>query len=146
MAKKKKNHGKSKPVFTLAWTFHPLRSNLRQALLVICIMVAFSGLVYWNFKEDLFLTLLSAVIYVVSLKNFFFPTSYVLKEDEIIVKNIFSAKYNWSRFRRFSPFKRGIFLSPYDKPSRMDHYRGIALFCEGDNFEKVLGLVEEKLT
>ncbi|OQA13482.1 MAG: hypothetical protein BWY64_03623 [bacterium ADurb.Bin363] len=141
---KKKKDDKSKPVSILAWTFHPLRSNFRQGLFVILAGSLFCAGVYWNFK-DIFLSLLSILIYTFSLSSFFFPTDYVLKEDGIAIKGIISKHlYPWSRFRRFIQTKKGIFLSPYLKACTMDEYRGIYLFCNDETSSKALEIIKEK--
>jgi len=142
--KKKKKKNKSKPDVKLAWTFHPLRSNIRHAVLVIFLMLLFCGSVYWNFG-DIFLCIMSLVIFIFSLRTFFFPTSYVLEDKAFRVKNIYPVTYPWDRFRRYRKFKRGITLSPYEEPCRLDYYRSVVLFCEDNLSSEILNIVEEKI-
>jgi hypothetical protein len=144
--KKKERDEKSKPVVKLAWTFNPLRSNLRSVLIIIFIGSLFCASVYWNFKDP-FLCVLSMIIFVCSLNSVFFPTGYILEENEIIIKNMFyTQKFPWNRFRRYVQKGKGVFLSPYLEPCTMDNYRSIYLFCDKDKVTEVLNIVKEKLS
>ena len=148
MSKRKEKKGsknKSRSVQELAWTFHPLRSNIRHAAFVVLTIILFAASIYCSFK-DIFFTVLSAVILVFSLKNFFFPTSYRIENEGIKVRNIFPVKYNWEKFRRYQKFDRGIVLSTFDEPNRLDYYRSVVLYCQDDMREKVLHIIKEKIT
>ncbi len=144
--RKKERDDKSKPSVMLAWTFNPLRTNLRHVLMIIFLGSFFCAAVYWNFK-DLFLCILSMVIFICSLNSMFFPTGYILEQDEIIIKNIFYAQqFPWNRFRRYVKTGRGVFLSPYMEPCTMDNYRSIHLLCDKDKEREILDIVKEKLS
>lgn len=143
---KKERDKKSRLSVILAWTFNPLRTNLRHVLMIIFLGTLFCTSVYWNFK-DLFLCILSMVIFVCSMNSIFFPTDYILEDDKIIIKNIFyTQKFPWNRFRRYVQTGKGIVLSPYLEPCTMDNYRSIHLLCEKDKQEEVLNIVKEKLS
>ena len=67
---------------TLAWTAHPARRRPRELALVAAVLFLTTGAVLVSF-ESLFMTALAAVIGLLSIASFLFPTHYRLTDDGI---------------------------------------------------------------
>ena len=97
------------------------------AALVVVIIAAVALIVYLNMK-DVTMVVIAGLIFTISLSTFFFPTTYVVDEEKVRIKYLFSAKErNLSAFRAIYPERRGILLSPYLSPSRLENFRGFYL-------------------
>ena len=76
-----------------------------------------------------------------SLAKFYFPTTYRLTNDKITIKTTTQTLHkDWSMYRSFYPDKKGILLSPFTQPSRLENFRGIYLMLE-NNHEQVTDYV-----
>ena len=82
--------------------------------------------------------ILSIVLVGGSILPYFLPTTYILTEKDIIVKTIFShQKKRWIDFGSFYVDKNGVLLSPFNKPSRLENYRGLYVRFHKNNREVV---------
>lgn len=113
----------------LKWTSHPFRDNLQSSIiLMIFIAVLFIGL--WHiavieWEMPLFYYL--GVLFVLgSLITYFIPTHYELWNDNIIVYYWFiKIERPWSDFGCFYADKKGVMLSTFRMPRRLDAFRGL---------------------
>ncbi len=72
--------------------------------------------------------LVAALIFLFSLSSFFFPTTYIIDRKNVVVKHIFNEKSrNITAFRTIYPGQRGVLLSPYLTPTRIENFRGFYL-------------------
>lgn len=84
------------------------------------------------------MVVIAALIFLVSLTTFFFPTTYTVDEKKVKLKYLFTLKErNLSAFRSVFPGRRGILLSPYLGPTRLENFRGFYLRYGRDNKEEV---------
>jgi hypothetical protein len=109
----------------LKWSTHPVKRSSKISVLVILFLFVVWFTVYLT-TFSLLLTILSVVIMLGSLSPFFLPTYYELDENKIKVKFFFNTKEKeWSMFRSFYVDKNGVLLSPFEKPSRLENFRGL---------------------
>lgn len=88
----------------------------------------------------------STIILLLFLARFFFPTHYRLGPESVSARGLISRKKrHWSGLKRYYVGKRGVHLSPYTQPSRLESFRGIYLPF-GTKREKILDFIEEKMS
>jgi len=124
---KKIQPGEDKKEFSssLEWVCHPAKKNIKVTALVSIFIVILVGVVYFM-TYSIWFALLGFLILFGSLASFYFPTSYRLTDDEIIVKTkAQTLKKKWSQYRTYYPDKNGVLLSPFARPSRLENFRGL---------------------
>lgn len=89
--------------------------------------------------------LLAAALLTVSLTRYFVPTDFELDEQGATVRILGQARrVPWEKVRRFSVHREGVHLSPFERPSRLDSFRGTFLRFAG-NAERVVSFVERQV-
>ncbi len=128
----------------LEWSVFPFLENLRRSIIVVAIIIVVAALVYLAFK-DVFLVILSVAILFASLHAYFTRTRYRLDESGVAVRtlSVKTAK-PWSHFKRYYPDDRGITLSPFAEPSRLEPFRSVRLLY-GSNKDEVVAFVSERI-
>ncbi len=128
----------------LRWSTHPMKSSTTVSVLVVLFLLVVWFLVYLT-TFSLLLTILAVVIMLGSLSPFFLPTYYELDDERIKVRFLFNTKEReWRGFRSFYVDKNGILLSPFEKPSRLENFRGLYVRFN-QNKDEVLGFVRSKM-
>lgn len=93
------------------------------------------------------MVLMAAFIFLISLSTFYFPTKYTVDETKATIKYLFTFKErNLSAFRAVFPGQRGILLSPYLGPTRLENFRGFYLRYGKDNKEEVDRILSELIS
>ncbi len=124
----------------LTWRLRPCTIDLRKSALVIAVIVAF-GLIVLLLWHDPFLSVLSVVILVGSLHNYFFTSSYSLSSKGVEIRGLFGTqKKEWSSFKSFWVDSSGVSLSPFKRRSWLEHYRGMRLLFS-ENRKQVVDFV-----
>ena len=78
------------------------------------------------------------IILFFSLATFFLPTSYTIVEGKVKIKYLFTNKdRNMTAFRAVYPGQKGVLLSPYLSPTRLENFRGFYLRYGSDNKQEV---------
>lgn len=109
----------------LEWTVHPLKANWKVSIALIAFLIAINITIYFSFEGITFL-FLSVVFLFGSLSSYFLPTTYILNNEGITVKSIFrKSTRNWNYFKSYYPERKGVFLSPFPQPSRLENFRGL---------------------
>jgi hypothetical protein len=125
---------------SIRWTVLPAK-NRKKLALFFAIVLPFLLLVLLS--SGIFWTLFSAIVLILALSPFFTPTTYTLDKGGVTVKRLlYTIKRDWESIRRYEFDGRGIFLSPYSKPRRMENFRGIYLMLN-ENREEVLQFLEK---
>jgi len=84
------------------------------------------------------MVLMAALIFLFALTTFFFPTTYTVDEKKVSIKYLFTLKErNLSAFRSVFPGQRGILLSPFLGPTRLENFRGFYLRYGKNNKEEI---------
>jgi len=128
----------------LQWSVFPFLEDTRRSTVVVSIIVAAAVAVHLAFK-DVFLTMLSIGILVVSLHTFFTKTTYRLAEDGVTVRTVGVKTFKtWSAFKRYSADGKGVTLSPFAEPSRLDPFRSVRLLY-GGNRDEVVAFISKRV-
>jgi hypothetical protein len=115
------------PPRTLRWRSWPLTENLPRSILRVALFLGLCALVGVGFGGWEY-ALLAMVLVGLSLLRFFLPTTYVLDEQAATARVLGPArKLPWSQVRRVGVGPAGVFLSPFERPSRLDSFRGMFL-------------------
>jgi hypothetical protein len=126
----------------LEWSVFPFTENLKRSIIVIVIIIACGIVVYLAFR-DVFLGVLSVLILLASLHSYFSRTRYYLDQEGVIIRtSLAKTAKKWSDFKRFYADKKGITLSPFAKPSRLEPFRSVRLLF-GGNREDVVAFISE---
>lgn len=128
----------------LIWTSHPLKRNKRNTVLVILFLIL-APLIVLIATNSLFFVFLSLIILLGSLASFFLPTTYELSQDKIRVRFFINKKeMDWDKYRSFYVDKNGVLLSPFEKPSRLENFRGIYIRFE-QNKDEVVNFIKSRI-
>ena len=128
----------------MEWTVHPIKRNWKVSIGVIAFLMILCAAIYFSF-HSIALLILSVVILVGSLAPFFFPTTYKLQNDCVIVRSLLRRfSRQWDVFRSYYPDKNGVLLSPFPTPSRLENFRGIYVRFS-HNRSEVVNFIREKM-
>jgi hypothetical protein len=132
------------PGGALTWTAWPARQRpLAAAVLVGSAIVL--GVLVAHGTQDGVLGVTTPLFILVSLSSFLMPTTYRLTEDAVEVRSLGVARVRpWTEMRRMTVDQTGIFLSPFEKRSWLEAYRGVRLLF-GGNRDQVVAFVEARL-
>ena len=134
----------NKDAIKFEWTVHPLKANWKVSTVLIIFLIALCMAIYFSFNSLTFL-IFSVVFLVGSLSSFFLPTTYALQDDCIIVKTIFRrSSRQWASFKRYYPEKKGVFLSPFLHPTRLENFRGLYVRFN-NNKTNVINFIKQKI-
>ncbi len=128
----------------LEWTAHPVKRKPLVSVAVtlfVCLVVV----AVFYATESRGFAVLAAVVLLLSLARFYFPTSYRLTEEKVMIKYTSqSVARPWSQFRSCYPDKNGILLSPFLEPSRLENFRGLYLMF-ANNADEVTAFVKSHI-
>jgi len=136
--------GENAPARSLSWRSLPVADDFPRSLLLVgavaasCVAVgvAFGGAGY---------ALLAAALLGASLARYFAPTRYVLDERRAAARFLGHTRgVAWGEVRRVTRHREGVHLSPFERPSRLDSFRGTFLRFAG-NGEEVVRFVESQM-
>jgi hypothetical protein len=128
-----------------SWKSHPAGERPVAAVVVTLFILIVLYLVY-DLSDNLIMVLVGILIFLVTLSTFYFPTRYTVDEKIVTIKYVFSAKSrNLSAFRSVFPGLRGVLLSPYLAPSRLENFRGFYLRYGKDNKAEVDSFLRDLL-
>lgn len=128
----------------LKWSTHPVKRSTKVSILVVLFLLLIWFLVYLT-TYSLFLTILSVVIMLGSLSAFFLPTYYEADDKKIKARFFFTTKEKeWSMFRSFYVDRNGVLLSPFERPSRLENFRGLYVRFN-QNKDQVVEFVRAKI-
>lgn len=109
----------------IEWTVHPIKKNWKLSIGVVSFLMILCATIYFSFNSAAFLVM-SVVILVCSLSPFFFPTTYKLQDDCVVVRSLLRRFARpWNSFKSYYPDRNGVLLSPFPLPSRLENFRGV---------------------
>jgi len=127
----------------MKWQTHPAKENITKTILSIAFIFIFVILIA-NFY-NLYWALLGLVFLFASLHSYYFPTSYEITDEEIIIKTIFTTqKRKLSEFKRLYTGKNGILLSPFKHKTFLNNFRGVFLLLPREHNE-IINFIKGKL-
>ncbi len=129
---------------SLQWSSHPVKKNVWVSVGVIIFLIAIWLLIYWTTSNPILLVI-SVAIMLGSLSSFFLPTQYLLDNDKVRIKFFFTIREKkWGMFRSYYVDKNGVLLSPFEKPSRLENFRGQYIRFDR-NKDQVVNFVKSKI-
>jgi hypothetical protein len=127
----------------ITWTSLPFRIGGKKNIVAIAVPVALWAivLVLWG----VWWFVISLILIGGSILPYYLPTTYVLSEKGISVRSLFTRQNRkWADYRSFYVDEHGVLLSPFNKPSRLENFRGVYLRFH-KNGEEVVAFVKQKL-
>ncbi|MFH1569433.1 MAG: hypothetical protein ABIL09_15665 [Gemmatimonadota bacterium] len=111
----------------LSWTVHPARQEPALKTAALCAGIAtFSGLVTFSFGR-LAYGIIYFLVLTASMARYFLPSRYAVDEEGVTWRLLVRRHRPWSAFRRVDERDEGLFLSPFNRPRRLDAFRGLYL-------------------
>ena len=111
----------------LTWISHPAKLR-KQAAIITTIFITIILTIIYVMTKSWLMVILGMLIFTGALSTFYFPTRYEVTSEKVKIKYMFtSVEKELSMFRSFYPDKRGVLLSPFIRPSRLENFRGIYL-------------------
>lgn len=109
----------------LVWSIHPLRSKPVVSISLILLLPILYIMTFHIFP-NLIVTTLAFFAFFMSLRGYFFKTTYTLLQDTIQV-SLLSFRYTKkiSDFKKYYIGPNALLLSPFKFKTRLNRYRGI---------------------
>ena len=128
----------------LTWTAWPARERpLAAGVLVVAAVVL--GMLVEKGTGDRFLGVAAPAFVLASLSSFLLPTSYRLTKESVEVRSLGVVRARpWTEMRRITVDRTGVFLSPFERRSWLEAYRGVRLLF-GGNRDQVVAFVEARI-
>jgi hypothetical protein len=128
----------------MQWVCHPLKRKPLVSVAVTAFVMVIVVMVYLLTVSHMF-ALLALVIMIGSLAKFYLPTRFKLSDRGVTIKTTTQTLFKeWKVYRSCYPDKKGILLSPFVEPSRLENFRGLYVMFEG-NGELVTSFVRERI-
>lgn len=109
-----------------------------MATLFVVIFILIIFYFVYDISENFLMVVMAFFIFLLALTTFFFPTTYTVDEKKVTIKYLFTLKErNLSAFRSVYPGQRGILLSPFMGPTRLENFRGFYLRYGKNNKEEI---------
>ncbi len=129
---------------TLEWSVWPARDRPWAAAVLLASLLVL-GVLIAEGTGDRVLGVAAPAFILVSVGSFVARTHYRLTSESIEVRALgVSRARPWGEMRRATLDRGGIFLSPFEKRSWLEAYRGVRLPF-GGNRDQVVAFVETKL-
>jgi hypothetical protein len=128
----------------LEWTVHPVKRQPWVSAAVSAFVILVVILVHSWMQSHLF-TLLAMLVMLGSLAKFYFPTHYQMNDKSVTVKTTTQTLVKeWKLYRSCYPDKKGILLSPFATPTRLENFRGLYIMFEKNN-DQVTAFVKDRI-
>jgi hypothetical protein len=128
----------------LEWSVWPARERPWAAAVLVASLLVL-GVLITQGTGDKVLGAAAPVFVLLSVGSFIARTRYRLTSESIEVRALGVARARpWSEMRRATVDRGGVFLSPFEKRSWLEAYRGMRLPF-GGNRDQVVAFVETKL-
>lgn len=117
--------------------FHPAKKRPKTAL-VLAFGLGILIQALWQWLNPA-VALALWVALVLSLRDFFAPSTYRFTEQGLTIHGILRAKktYPWRRFRAYIKDRNGVFLTPYKQKRASENSRGVFLPLLAEQKEQV---------
>lgn len=128
------------PEHLLTWQSWPFMERPRTSFLLVLFLILL-GILLWQIAvvqwATPFFYYLGMILVLANLLPYFIPTTYDLYEYDIVIKYLFIRVTR--RYKDFGCFyldKRGVMLSTFKTPRRLDSFRGQSLRFSKTQAEK----------
>lgn len=127
------------------WVVFPLTQSWKKSACLIFFLSAICLAIYFGFKS-IFYSLISVIVLFGSLSSFFLPVRYEFHTEQLKIQTLFrTVSKDWNEFSSFYVDKNGVLLSPFEKPSRLENFRGVYVRFGQTEPEQVIEIVKHKL-
>ncbi len=120
----------------LSWTVHLARTQPAKAIAsvaFVCAAIAFGCILAGPFVAGLV-----AAALIASLSDFLFPVRYIITRDKASCRTIGKgSEIMWANVKRCYLDDSGVKLSPLDRVSRLEAFRGVYLRFAGNKDEVI---------
>jgi hypothetical protein len=128
----------------LSWSVWPARQKPLTAAVIVAGAVVL-GVLIARGTGDRLLGVAAPLFVLLSLSSYLLPTRYRLTPDAVEVRSLGVVRARpWSEMKRFEEDEAGLFLSPFEKRSWLDAYRGVRLPL-GGNRDGVVAFVQARV-
>jgi hypothetical protein len=128
----------------LTWKVWPARNRPLAALILVASSIVL-GVLVRRATGDTVLGIAAPIFVLGSLAAFLFPTEYRLTEEAIEVRSLGVTRSRpWSEMRRMTVDRTGVLLSPFEKRTWLEAYRGLRLLF-GGNRDQVVSFAEARI-
>jgi len=129
----------------LRWTAHPARRRPQDVFLIAAIVLVSAWTVLVTLGSP-WLALVAAVILVGSVTSFLLPTDYLLDDDGVEERTLWGRKRRaWADLRRLQVGPGAALVSPFPRKSWLDRHRGVLLYLDGADRERVVSVLRERI-
>jgi hypothetical protein len=129
----------------VVWTAHPARRRPQDVFLVGAVVLVSMWAVLVTLGSA-FLAALAAVILVVAVAPFLFPTRYRLDDDGVEERRLWTRKRrSWRDLRRLQVGPGAALVSPFARPSFLDRHRGLVLYLDGADRDRVVATLRARV-
>jgi hypothetical protein len=127
------------------WTAHPARRRPQDVFLVVAVVLVSAWAVLVTLESP-WMALLASVILLASVAPFLVPTHYVIDDDGVEERRLWTRKRRaWSDLRRLQVGRGAALVSPFARRNWLDRHRGVLLYLDGADRERVVGLLKERI-
>jgi len=127
------------------WRSRPLVDEFLGSLLFVAIFVAVcvgAGVGFGNVGYGV----LAAAMLVMGLGRYILTTGFVLDTTGVTISYFGQCRtIPWAEVHSVCVGPKGVFLSPFEKPSRLDSFRGVLLRYSNNNSDEVVEFVRDKV-
>ena len=126
----------------LTWTVHLARRDPRKAVLAVLVIGAGACAAAAGFRSGV-AAVLTALLLAGSVSDFLLPVHYRLSRTGVEARGLlFVRRMEWRRVRRAVREAGGVKLSPLPGRSRLEAYRGIYLWFQGNEAAVTAAIAE----
>ena len=119
----------------MQWRVHLARRRPGRAAAALVVIIAAAVCAVAGFRA-LWAGALAVVVLVASVGDFLFPIRCLVSGAGAEARGLFfRRRIAWPQVRRVTKDAAGVKLSPLPRPSRLEAYRGIYLWFEGNEAE-----------
>ncbi len=130
---------------SVVWKAHPAKERPRDLALLACVFFTTLAATLIAFNS-LFLSTLAAIIILVGVSGFLFPTHYTLSDWGVEARGLVRSRArSWDDLRRFEVGPGAALVSPLASRSWLDRHRGIILMLDGADRDRVISMLNEQL-
>ena len=117
----------------------PVRNLIVAAFLIL------TAVALWLATRNGYWVVLGVVVLLAAVRQWFLPTRYRVDDQGAQMQLLFyRRRQDWSRIKRASANRRGVLLSPFPFPSRLEAFRGMYLRFSG-NRDEVMRFIEARI-
>ncbi|MDI6839780.1 MAG: hypothetical protein QMD71_02820 [bacterium] len=127
----------------MGWKLHPCIKYKKKTAVIILFLITISVGIYFSFGW--YWVIIASILLGWAILPYFLPSYYYLTKEGVKIKGIvFEKKKRWDEFKSYYKDKNGIFLSPFDKPTRLENFRGIYIRFN-NNEEEVSNFISSQI-